>query len=103
MQTSWTDQESKQARQVTSPLSLIITAFAPVGNIQRIWTPSLRRKEDLGIGETVLLMVDLAEGRKAMGGSALAQGMQNQSISFLDGNAFQFIPHVERGNPFLAS
>ncbi|KAK4565709.1 phosphoribosylformylglycinamidine synthase [Recurvomyces mirabilis] len=65
MKTRWQDKE------VTAPLSLVITAFAPVNDIGSTWTPALRRPEE--VGETVLIFVDLAEGRKALGGSALAQ------------------------------
>lgn len=71
MKMKWTDQQSKEAREVTAPMTVVITAFAPVGNIAQTWTPTLRRVED--VGETVLLLVDLAMGRKALGGSALAQ------------------------------
>lgn len=73
MKMKWTDQESKGPKEVTAPLSLVISAFAPVANIRKTWTPALRRSEDDGGRESVLLMVDLAEGRKALGGSALAQ------------------------------
>lgn len=73
MKMKWTDQESKEAREVTAPLSVIITAFAPVADINRTWTPALRRREDDGGQESIILFVDLAQGRKAMGGSALAQ------------------------------
>lgn len=71
MKMKWTDPDSKQAREVTAPLSLVVTAFAPVDRIDRTWTPALQRLED--VGETVLLFVDLAEAKKALGGSALAQ------------------------------
>ena len=71
MKTAWKDPESGEAKQVTAPLSLIVSAFAAVANIKNTWTPTLRRPEE--VGETVLLFVDLAEGRKALGGSALAQ------------------------------
>lgn len=71
MKMKWTDQESNKQIEVTAPLSLVISAFAPVANIQKTWTPTLRRLED--VGETILLFVDLAQGRKALGGSALAQ------------------------------
>lgn len=72
MKMKWTDQESKEAKEVTAPLSLIITAFAPVANLHKTWTPALRSTYDDKNG-TVLLFVDLSEGRKALGGSALAQ------------------------------
>ncbi|KAA6408770.1 MAG: phosphoribosylformylglycinamidine synthase [Lasallia pustulata] len=71
MKMKWTDQKSKEAKEVTAPLSLVISAFAPVAYITKTWTPTLRRYED--VGETILLFVDLAEGHKALGGSALAQ------------------------------
>jgi phosphoribosylformylglycinamidine synthase len=71
MKMKWTDETSKNAREVTAPLSLVISSFAPVENIRKTWTPALRRVED--VGETVLMFVDLAKGRKALGGSAVAQ------------------------------
>ncbi|KAF1969385.1 phosphoribosylformylglycinamidine synthase [Bimuria novae-zelandiae CBS 107.79] len=71
MKMKWTDQESNEAKEVTAPMSLVITAFAPIDRIDRTWTPALERLED--VGETVLMFVDLAAGKKNMGGSALAQ------------------------------
>lgn len=71
MKMKWTDPDSKESKEVTAPLSLVISAFAPVGDIRKTWTPTLRRVED--VGETVLMFVDLSFGRKALGGSALAQ------------------------------
>ena len=71
MKMGWTDQETGAAKEVTAPLSLVVTAIAPVANIRKTWTPALQRPSD--VGETILLLVDLAEGRKAMGGSAIAQ------------------------------
>ena len=56
-------------KQVTAPLSLIITAFAPVNDVSLTWTPELRTDID----DTVLLFVDLAKGKQRLGGSALAQ------------------------------
>ncbi|CAD6571220.1 MAG: hypothetical protein CYPHOPRED_004346 [Cyphobasidiales sp. Tagirdzhanova-0007] len=64
----WSDEEGQ--KQVTAPLSLIATAFAPVDDIHQTWTPQLRT--DL-IEPTVLLFVDLAAGHQRLGGSALAQ------------------------------
>ncbi|KAF4556624.1 Phosphoribosylformylglycinamidine synthase [Elsinoe fawcettii] len=71
MKMKWNDQQSGQAKEVTGPLSLVITAFGAVDHIDRTWTPALRRPED--VGETTIFYVDLASGKKAMGGSALAQ------------------------------
>lgn len=69
MKMKWS--ENGEAKEVTAPMSLIITAFAPVDRIDRTWTPALERLED--VGETILMFVDLAAGKKHMGGSALAQ------------------------------
>ena len=73
MKMVWRDTRAGEARSVTAPLSLVVTAFAPVKNVQGTWTPALRRSSEQGVGETILLLVDLAEGHKALGGSALAQ------------------------------
>ena len=69
MKMKWSD--DGEAKEVTAPMSLIITAFAPVNRIDHTWTPALERLED--VGETVLMFVDLAGGKKHLGGSALAQ------------------------------
>jgi len=69
MKMKWTDNEGQ--KEVTAPLSLVVTAFAPVERIDRTWTPALRRVED--VGETVLLYVDLAGAKSRLGGSSLAQ------------------------------
>jgi phosphoribosylformylglycinamidine synthase len=80
MKMRWNDAQSKEEKEVTAPLSLVITAFAPVRKISRTWTPTLRRPEE--VGETLLMFVDLANGMKAMGGSALAQcfGQTGQEV-----------------------
>lgn len=71
MKMKWSDAETNTTKEVTAPMSLVITAFAPVERIDRTWTPALERLED--VGETILMYVDLAAGRKHMGGSAIAQ------------------------------
>ncbi|SPO00732.1 related to phosphoribosylformylglycinamidine synthase [Cephalotrichum gorgonifer] len=73
MKASWTDRESGATKSVTAPMSVVITAVSVVEDVRRTWTPQLRRIED--VGETLLMFVDLAEGRKALGGSALAQSL----------------------------
>jgi phosphoribosylformylglycinamidine synthase len=60
-----------RAKQVTAPLSLIVTAFAAVDDVRRTLTPQLR--PDAEVGETELLLIDLGQGRNRLGGSALAQ------------------------------
>ena len=67
MQSVWQDEEGE--RSVTAPISLIVSAFAPVRDIRSALTPELRTDA----GETRLLLVDLGSGHNRMGGSALAQ------------------------------
>ena len=52
-----------------SPLSLVVTAFAPCDDVRATWTPQLRTDR----GATDLVFVDLAGGRRRLGGSILAQ------------------------------
>lgn len=66
MRTAW--QEGLDRKEVTSPLSLVVTAFAPCVDVSRTLTPQLVVNLD-----TVLLLIDLGEGKNRMGGSALAQ------------------------------
>ena len=67
MRTVW--QDDGVAKKVSSPLSLIATAFAPVIDARKVITPQLRTD----LGDTVLILVDLAQGKQRMGASALAQ------------------------------
>jgi phosphoribosylformylglycinamidine synthase len=69
MHTTWT--ERGETRSVTAPLSLVITAVAPVSDVRRVLTPELWADGDDGAGE--LLLVDLGRGKNRLGGSALAQ------------------------------
>ncbi|KAI4868305.1 phosphoribosylformylglycinamidin [Hypoxylon rubiginosum] len=71
MKATWKDRETEETKSVTAPVSVVISAFTIVDDIRKTWTPQLRRTEE--VGETVLMFVDLANGKKAMGGSALAQ------------------------------
>ncbi|KAF1812342.1 phosphoribosylformylglycinamidine synthase [Eremomyces bilateralis CBS 781.70] len=71
MKMKWSDQEKGDVTEITAPVTVVITAFTAVRSLMDTWTPALRRLED--VGETVLLFVDLAAGKKALGGSALAQ------------------------------
>jgi phosphoribosylformylglycinamidine synthase len=71
MKMKWNDQETGAAKEVTAPLSLVITAFAPVSNIRKTWTPQLRRYAE--VGESTLFFVDLGLTHRSLGGSALAQ------------------------------
>jgi len=71
MRTRWTESlgdGSAVEHQVASPLSLMVTAFAPLEDVRSSWTPQLH-----AIPESVLILIDLAGGKKRLGGSALAQ------------------------------
>ncbi|MDY6979317.1 MAG: phosphoribosylformylglycinamidine synthase [Pseudomonadota bacterium] len=67
MRTVW--QEQDETRSVTAPLSLIVSAFAPVSDVSRTLTPQLRTDR----GPTRLLLIDLGKGANRLGGSCLAQ------------------------------
>jgi phosphoribosylformylglycinamidine synthase len=69
MRTVW--EERGERRSVTAPLSLIVSAFAPVTDVRRALTPELRA--DAEVGDTELLLVDLGGGKNRMGASCLAQ------------------------------
>jgi phosphoribosylformylglycinamidine synthase len=81
MSTVW--QDGAQKKRVTAPVSLIVSAFAAVTDIRLTLTPQLQYDSPVGaslddargqeIGESVLLLVDLARGQNRLGGSILAQ------------------------------
>jgi len=70
MRTTWRDEEGDKA--VMSPVSLIVSSFAPVHDVRRSLTPQLRTD----LGETSLILIDLGRGKNRLGASALAQVMQ---------------------------
>ena len=65
MQMRWQD------KTVVSPVSLVVTAVAPVSDVRRHVTPQLHCDQ----GDSQLLLIDLGQGRQRLGGSALAQVM----------------------------
>lgn len=65
MRTTWNDEGEDKS--VTSPMSGVITAFAPVTDVRQTLTPELK---DL---ESVLVRIDLSKGQFRLGGSILAQ------------------------------
>ena len=67
MRTQW--QSDGQTRKVTSPVSLVISAFASIGDVRGTLTPQL----DAQTPDTSLLLIDLGQGRQRMGGSILEQ------------------------------
>ncbi len=65
MKTRW--QEGSAEREMTSPLSLVITAFARVEDVRRTVTPQLSTEDN------ALLLIDLGKGHNALGATSLAQ------------------------------
>jgi phosphoribosylformylglycinamidine synthase len=67
MKTVWRDEAGE--KRMLAPVSLIVSAFAPVTDVHRTLTPQL----NMGGGNSHLLLIDLGNGRNRLGGSALAQ------------------------------
>jgi phosphoribosylformylglycinamidine synthase len=67
MKTAWRDGDSSKS--VVAPVSLIVSAFAPVKDVRRTLTPTLQMDER----PTSLWLIDLGAGRNRLGASALAQ------------------------------
>jgi len=66
MKTVWQDDAGQKT--MTAPLSLVVTAFAPVLDIAKTLTPQLQ-----AVDGSVLLLLDLGAGKNRLGGSVLAQ------------------------------
>ena len=66
MRTTWNDDGAAKA--VTSPVSLIVSSFAPVADIRRSLTPQI----DSDAGDSVLILLDLGRGKNRLGASALS-------------------------------
>ncbi|MEO7155948.1 MAG: phosphoribosylformylglycinamidine synthase, partial [Vicinamibacterales bacterium] len=104
MRTTWTDNGVDKA--VTAPISLIVSAFAPVVDVRATLTPVLRFAQ----GDTVLVLLDVnGEVRRRLGGSALAQvhGQLGDDAPDLDDPDqltvfFSFIQHQRRERRLLA-
>ncbi len=73
MRTQWTDGAGTQNK-VTSPVSLIISAFASMDDVRSTLTPQL----DRDAADTTLVFIDLAQGHKRMAGSVLAQVLNQE-------------------------
>lgn len=67
MRTAW--QDGSAQKEVVAPLSLIVSAFAPVSDVRLTLTPQLRTD----CGPTALLLVEPNQEKTRLGGSALAQ------------------------------
>lgn len=103
MRTLW--QEGDTMHSVTAPLSLVITAAAPVLDVRATLTPQLRTDK----GATRLILIDLGEGCHCMAGSVLEQayGALSQRPPDVDDPAllkhfFQAIQTLNQQNLLLA-
>ena len=90
MSTTWHDRGA--ARKVVSPVSLVVTAFAPVEDVRRSLVPMLRTD----IGESSLLLVDLGYGANRLGGSALALSHERLGAAPPDLDRPQALPALFR-------
>lgn len=80
MRTVWEDESGKKT--VTSPVSLVVTAFTRVRDVRQSWTPQLRTD----VGATRLLAIDLGQGRNRLGMSAyaLVSGQVGEQVPDVD-------------------
>ena len=104
MKTVWESHEG-EPREMTAPLSLIVSAFAPVSDARRSLTPMLR----LDRGPSTLVLIDLGGGKNRLGASALAQvynqvgnGCPDVDEPQLLRNFFQAIQSLNREGLLLA-
>ena len=79
MRTQWTEEGAQ--KKVTSPVSLIVSAFASLGDVRSTLTPQLDATEE----DTTLVLVDLGRGRHRMAGSILGQTLNQSGCPEQDG------------------
>ncbi len=70
MKTKW--EENGESKEVTSPLSLVITAFGRVEDVRKTVTPQLRTDK----GDTSLVLVDLGNGKKPLRCDSIGTSIQ---------------------------
>ncbi|MFN3790347.1 phosphoribosylformylglycinamidine synthase [Massilia sp.] len=96
MRTTWSEEGASKS--VISPVSLIVSSFAPVVDVRRSLTPQLR----LDAGDTALVLVDLGRGKNRLGASILAQVFQQIGDSVPDVDSAQdlkaFFDAIQRLN-----
>ena len=83
MRTQWTEPAGESGagsakKKVTSPVSLIVTAFASLADVRGTLTPQLNATE----ADTTLVLIDLGQGKNRMGGSVLAQTLSGEQAQF---------------------
>ncbi len=90
MRTTWQDQGVN--KEVISPISLIVSAFAPVYDVRKSLTPLLKQDVD----ETVLMLIDLGHGKNRLGASAMTQ------VTGQIGNEVPDVDHPEALKAFFS-
>jgi phosphoribosylformylglycinamidine synthase len=76
MRTQWQDEKNQEKKAVTAPVSLIISAFAPVADVRKTSTPLLTLKDEQGNNlDTEIVLIDLGRNQSRMAGSILAQAL----------------------------
>lgn len=103
MRTTWSDNGVDKS--VTSPVSLIVSGFAPVTDIRAALTPELSRDA----GQTVFILIDLGRGKNRLATSACAQVLQQvgNDVPDVDSaedlkNMFHAIQQLSREQKILA-
>ena len=91
MRTQW--QADGQTRKVTSPVSLIISAFASLADVRGTLTPQLDAQE----ADASLVLIDLGKGEKRMGGSILEQVLGDAGRS-----SFDVVPDLHDAQDLIA-
>ena len=79
MRTQWTDGEEQH--KVTSPVSLIVSAFATLADVRGTLTPQLSTE----VADTTLILIDLGQGRHRLAGSILGQTLNQPGCPVQDG------------------
>ena len=90
MRTAW--QDGAIEKEVIAPVSLVVSAFAPLDDVRSTLTPEIVREP-----ETLLLLIDLGAGQNRLGASILAQ-VTNQL-----GTTVPDLDDVERFKKFFAA
>lgn len=85
MVTRWQDEQG-HSQQVTSPVSLVVTAFASLDDVRGTFTPQLNRD----IEDSSLILIDLGHGKNRLAGSILGQTVGQSGCPVVDG-----VPDVE--------
>ena len=79
MRTQWIDGEEQH--KVTSPVSLIVSAFATLADVRGTLTPQLNTE----VADTTLILIDLGQGQHRLAGSVLGQTLNQPGCPVQDG------------------